>query len=168
MKHLAAVCTPIHAAAVEGRIVPHDAIEAAYRFGHAPKEGMTSDDVVAEVSAPDRKSVPKVAHHCKPLQKLHDEGRITLEKAIEASYKLGVEERESDAPVVKAEPEVEAAPEAVPELPVSEVAAEAEPEVESEDEESDDSEVSDEAEAAPVEGEEKPAPKKRGRKPKNV
>lgn len=144
MKHLAAVCTPIHAAAVEGRVTPHDAIEAAYRHGHAPKEGMTSDDIVAEVSAPDRMSVSKVEYHCKPLQKLHDEGRITLEKAIEASYKLGVEEKGyRDAELEKKMNAVE---------PVEPVEDESD-EIESEPED-----------VEPVEEPEAPKPKKRSKK----
>jgi hypothetical protein len=86
---------------------PHAAVEAAYRYGHAPKVGMTVDSVVDEAAQPDTNvSAPKLEHHCVPLKKMVDENRMTADQAIEAAYKLGLEESGASS-TAQAENEVE-------------------------------------------------------------
>jgi hypothetical protein len=84
----------------------HAAIEAAYRYGHDPKPGMTVDTVVDDEAQPERKSVPKLEHHCVPLKQHVSEGRMTADQAIEAAYKLGLEESGASS-TAQAENEVE-------------------------------------------------------------
>jgi hypothetical protein len=111
MKHLKHHCEPLQAAAHTGRMSYDQAIDEAYRYGHEPVEGLSVDAVVENAKA-DRKDLPRSERHCPPLKEMVASNRMHGDAAIEAAYKLGVEEKaakveepQDEAPVEESQDE---------------------------------------------------------------